>query len=80
MRGRWLGAKFAQYTVEFGAGGGEMVEVAGVQRFCYVLEGEVELRADGYEAKELRMRWGYCYLPAGLGHTVAAEGVQRGWW
>ena len=62
-----LGARFAQYTVEFEAGG-TMSPVAGVQRFCYVLEGEVELRDEGGEAKELGVG-GYCYLPAGLGHT-----------
>ena len=66
-----MGAKFAQYTVEF-LRGGEMRSVAGLQRFCYVLEGEVELRADGSEARAMGVG-GFCYLPAGLGHTVVAQ-------
>src|SRR5581483_2224695 len=51
------GAKFTQYTAEFEAGG--LLEPSAVQRFIYVLEGEVKAGSSVLKAG------GYAYLPAG---------------
>jgi (S)-ureidoglycine aminohydrolase len=59
------GARFAQYTAEFEAGG--FIEPATAQRFIYVLEGELEV--DG----ERLCRGGYAYLPPQYDAVVAAK-------
>src|SRR5580704_7677706 len=51
------GARFTQYTAEFEAGGS--LAAASVQRFVYVLEGELEI--DGHALATD----GFAYLPAG---------------
>ena len=55
------GAKFAQYTAEFESGG----ELGGtdLQRFIYVLEGNLQLEVDGQKS-ELGAN-AYAYLPEG---------------
>jgi len=68
-----LGAKFAQYTAEFEAGG-ELGSTA-AQRFLFVLEGQLNLEVDGRQS-ELGMR-GFAYLPEGLAHRVAATKASR---
>ena len=42
------GARFSQYTVEFESGG--LLESAAIQRFVYVLEGELEAGGSGLGA------------------------------
>ena len=68
-----LGAKFAQYTAEFEAGGELGNTVA--QRFIFVLEGNLQLEADGRRS-ELEAR-GYAYIPEGLQHRVVATKASR---
>jgi len=69
-----MGAKFAQYTVEFGAGG-VMSAVAGVQRFCYVLEGQLELRVP---RRDHALGVGeYAYIPAEMEHVLVAKAGAR---
>jgi (S)-ureidoglycine aminohydrolase len=68
-----LGARFAEYTAEFEAGG-ELGSTA-AQRFIFVIEGSVKLEVGG-KASELGAR-GYAYLPEGLPHRVVATKVSR---
>ena len=68
-----LGARFTQMTAEFSAGssldGGEW------QRFLYVLDGRLELKAGG---KRHPLAPGkFAYLPQGTEHTVSARGMAR---
>src|ERR1700686_1866639 len=56
-----VGAAFTQYTVEFSPGG-SMSPVA-IQRFLYVLDGEITVTSRG---QQYRLEpEGYAYLPAG---------------
>ena len=64
-----LGARFTQYTAEFEAGG--MLEPAALQRFLFVLDGEVE--SDG----AVLTRGDYAYFPAGDAATVSAKSAAR---
>jgi (S)-ureidoglycine aminohydrolase len=68
-----MGAAFTQYTAEFEAGG----ELGGTvsQRFLYILEGGIQVEAEG-ERTELRAR-GYAYLPARFTHRVVATQTSR---
>lgn len=68
-----VGAKFAQYTAEFESGG--ELGAAAAQRFLYVLEGQIQLEADGRK-NELSAR-GYAYLPEGAPHRVIAKQASR---
>ena len=68
-----LGAKFTEYTAEFESGG--ELGSTGAQRFIFVIEGGVQLQADG-KSSELGPR-GYVYLPEGLRHRVIANQVSR---
>lgn len=68
-----LGARFTQMTVEFTAGssldGGEW------QRFVYMLDGRLELRAGG---KKYALAPGkFAYLPQGTEHALSARGIAR---
>ena len=71
--GSAAGAAFAEYTVEFEAGG--TWSGAGLQRFLYVLEGELELTISG--GKQLLTAAGYAYLPAALSCRLAAQTAAR---
>ena len=68
-----MGAKFTQYTAEFEAGG-ELGRTS-AQRFIFVIEGGVKLKAEGKQ-KELGAR-GYAYLPEGSRHRVVATKPSR---
>ena len=68
-----IGAKFAQYTAEFEAGG-ELGSTA-AQRFVFVMEGGLKLEVAGKQSK-LGVR-GYAYLPEGLHHRVVAIQTSR---
>jgi len=59
------GAQFAQYTVEFEAGG--LLAPARSQRFVYVLDGDVE--TNGAKLS----RGGYAYFPAGHAASIFAN-------
>ena len=64
-----IGARFTQYTAEFEAGGS--LGPAAVQRFLYVLDGEVEI--DG----AVLARGDYAYFPAGHAAIVSAKIAAR---
>ena len=68
-----MGAKFAQYTAEFEAGG-ELGETA-AQRFVFVLEGKLTVELSGRKT-ELQSR-GYAYLPQSTPHHVVAATRTR---
>lgn len=63
------GARFTQYTAEFEAGGS--LAPASVQRFLYVLEGELEV--DGTTLT----RGHYAYFPAQYAATISAKSAAR---
>ena len=63
------GARFTQYTAEFEAGG--TLEPASVQRFVYVLEGQIEINGATLD------RGHYAYFPAGHAVTVSAKTAAR---
>lgn len=67
------GARFAQYTVEFNDGGS--LGSARVQRFIYVLEGDLTLVSD--QRNESLGPGAYAYLPASLKHRICAPGPAR---
>jgi (S)-ureidoglycine aminohydrolase len=68
-----LGAKFAQYTAEFEAGG-ELGPTPG-QRFVFVMEGAIKLEAQ--ERQNELTPGGYAYAPQGLTHRVTALRPSR---
>jgi len=63
------GARFTQYTAELQSGG--VLKPAAVQRFAYVLEGDVLAGA------ALLQAGGYLYLPAGCDIEISAESPAR---
>jgi (S)-ureidoglycine aminohydrolase len=63
-----LGARFTQMTAEFAADG--TLGSAPAQRFIYVLEGELELKAGGNHYSLLP--GGFAFLPQATPHTVRA--------
>jgi len=68
-----LGAQFTQYTAEFEVGG-ELGRTP-VQRFIFVVEGNLKLEVEG-KSSELRER-GYAYLPQGAHQRISAITVSR---
>jgi (S)-ureidoglycine aminohydrolase len=68
-----MGAKFTQMTAEFKAGGS--LGPAPAQRFLYVLEGRLELKAGG--KKYALASAGYAYLPPGATHEIRALKASR---
>jgi len=64
-----MGARFLQYTAEFEAGG--TLAPASVQRFVYVLDGE--LKVDGV----VLARGDYAYFPAEHAAAVSAKSAAR---
>lgn len=64
-----LGARFAQMTAVFAAGG--TLGPTPAQRFVYVIEGELGLTAGG--KKHLLAAGGFAYLPQGTAHSVRAN-------
>lgn len=68
-----LGARFTQMTAEFAADGS--LAPATAQRFLYVLDGQIEVKADG--RKHTLKPGGFAYLPQGAPHTVRAMGIAR---
>ena len=71
--GRVMGARFAEYTAEFEAGG-ELGPID-AQRFIFLLEGAVSLVV-GAASHELS-RPGYAYLPPGVEHRIIASQFSR---
>jgi (S)-ureidoglycine aminohydrolase len=71
--GPQVGARFTQMTAEFAAGG--TLGPAPAQRFLYVIEGELELTANG--RKQILAAGGFAYLPQGAPHTARSLGKAR---
>ncbi len=68
-----MGAKFVQYTAEFEAGG--ELGATPMQRFVFVMEGELKLEIGG-KPSTLGVG-GYAYLPEGRSHRVTAARACR---
>lgn len=68
-----LGARFTQMTAEFVAGG--TLPPAPAQRFIYVLDGKLEVKAGG--KRRVLSADGFAFLPEGVPHTVRAPGMAR---
>ena len=68
-----LGARFTQMTAEFAAHG--TLGPTPAQRFVYLLEGELEVKAGG--RKHVLAPGGFAYLPQGTEHAVHARTVSR---
>jgi len=68
-----LGASFTQMTAEFAAQG--TLGPAPAQRFLYVIEGQLELKADGQ--RHILTPGRFAYLPQGSPHTVRALIASR---
>src|ERR1700728_4246874 len=64
-----IGARFTQYTAEFEPGGS--LGPAAVQRFLYVVDGEVEIGGG------VLARGDYAYFPAAQAATVSAKIAAR---
>ena len=65
------GARFTQFTAEMNAGGEAAAARPGIQRFVFVLDGEIELRVGG-ETHKLG-EYDYAYLPADTAHSLHAQ-------
>ena len=63
-------ARFGQYVVALEAGGALSPVAPGFEDFLYVLDGELDLRADGLDGP-LR-RGGWCYLPTDAAFSLRA--------
>jgi (S)-ureidoglycine aminohydrolase len=70
-----MGAAFTQMTAEFAEDGALAAAGEGVQRFVYVLDGELAVEAEG-NADSLRAG-GFAYLPAGTSHKIFSAGTAR---
>jgi len=68
-----LGARFTEMTAEFVAGG--TLGPAPAQRFVYVLDGKLEIKAGG--KRRVLTPGGFAYFPQGAPHTVRAPGIAR---
>ena len=68
-----LGARFTQMTAEFAENG--TLGPAPAQRFLYLLEGSLELRAEG--CVYTLAPGGYAFLPQGVAHSVRALSPSR---
>jgi (S)-ureidoglycine aminohydrolase len=64
-----MGARFTQYTAEFEAGGS--LDPTAIQRFVYVLEGELEVSGASLN------RGDYAYFPIEHAATVSAKTAAR---
>ena len=71
--GAAAGAAFTQYTVEFEPGG--VLASVGLQRFVYVLEGELMLRVAGTQRRLTAAE--FSYLPASMTHSFTAQRAAR---
>ena len=69
-----MGARFAMLTVDFESGG--CLVQGPVQRFLYVLEGDLQLHEGGSRQHALRAG-SFVYLPARYPHSFVAGGAVR---
>lgn len=71
-----MGAGFTQYLAELSPGGRAGMPGEGVQRFAYVLDGEVEVQL-GDEAPAVLGAGGFAYFPPAFPHELRARGPCR---
>ncbi|UQN08183.1 (S)-ureidoglycine aminohydrolase [Deinococcus sp. QL22] len=69
------GARFTQFTAEMAPGAVASAPPHDIQRFVFVLDGEVELQVGG--GTHCLGEYGYAYLPAGTEHTLRAQNAAR---
>ena len=69
-----IGARFTQYTAMLEAGAVSGPPLTGAERFVFVCEGTVELRAPTSASLNVG---GYAYLPAGLPHEIRAAAPAK---
>jgi (S)-ureidoglycine aminohydrolase len=70
-----MGAAFAQALLEIAPGGGTTAPLRdGLQHFFYILEGAVELSADG-ETRQAGPG-DFCYVPAGGTYSIRTTGAE----
>jgi len=72
-----LGAAFTQMTAEFAANGALPPPPVGVQRFLYVLEGQIDLEFSTGRASASLTAGHFAYLPAGTAHHTRAGEASR---
>ena len=72
-----LGAEFCQYLVHGRAGSSSAGAALGVERFVWVAEGSVTVRAEGRE--EVLDDGGYFFAPADVGHSLECSVGCRLW-
>ncbi len=70
-----MGAAFAMTTVEFEDGG--VLQAGPVQRFVYVLRGDVALEEPGSVSPHVLPRGGFAFLPTEHSHTITARGLAQ---
>lgn len=70
-----IGARFKEYTVEMQAGGVGEMKLLGVERFVYVLQGELSLEAEG-KTHALKPA-SYAFLPPDMPHRLVAQTEAR---
>lgn len=74
--GARLGASFTQMTAEFAADGTLATASPGVERFIYMLEGQIELEVSG--GTNFTLTPGkFAYIPADTSHWARARKVSR---
>jgi (S)-ureidoglycine aminohydrolase len=71
-----LGAGFCQMTAEFSTGGFMARALAGVERFVYVLDGEVNLALE-VETPKLLRKGMFAFIPSGTEHRLSAQTPAR---
>lgn len=76
-----LGATFTQMTAEFAAGGTMDSAEAGIERFFYVLDGQIDIDIPGSDIKGdasgSLVPGRFAFLPAGTEHQVSAREAAR---
>ena len=72
-----LGAAFTWMTAEFARNGVLAPLQAGIQRFLYVLEGEVDLEFLGTRSSATLTADRFAYIPANIAHQVRASETSR---
>jgi (S)-ureidoglycine aminohydrolase len=70
-----MGARFKMYTVEMQPGSTGEMTLLDIQRFGYVLEGEIALEAGG--VRHLLRANSYAFLPANTPHRFYAQSPSR---
>ena len=70
-----MGARHSHYLVEMTMGAGAGAPLAGVERFVYVLEGQLSAQVEG-ETYNLEAE-GFIYLPADTPHTLTTQETAK---